>query len=176
MSTAPPIRMRVPPDNQMLLPFAEKEYVSVKRAASILGVAYRTVLDMYSRGLIEIIGYAAQKRKCVRYQSLVNLCDHLRAKYCIKDRRPKLDADFFRHRDADLLPFPLSDTINIKEACDALGYASLTPVYEMIEEGRFEAYQFMPISPWRISRSSLQAYIAAAHQRATGDKLRPSLS
>jgi excisionase family DNA binding protein len=151
----------------MLLPFAEREYVSVKRAASILGVSHRAVLDMYDAGLIEVIDYAFGKRKRVRYASLVDLCDRLRRQFGIEDRRPPLSAPYLRHRDADVLPFPISDTIYVKEACDVLGYSSLRSVYNMIDEGHFEAYQFTANSPWRISRSSLHAFVADAQRRAS---------
>jgi hypothetical protein len=155
-----------PKPDQMLLPFAEREYVSVKRAASILGVSHRVVLEMYDAGFIEMVDYAFAKRKRVRYKSLVDLCDQLREKFGIKDRRPRLDAPYLRYRDADVLPFPMSDTIYAKEACDVLGYGSVRSVHNMIEEGHFEAYHFTSNSPWRISRSSLYAFISAAQERS----------
>lgn len=153
--------------DQLLLPFAEREYIDVKRAARILGVSEWSVRDLYSSGHIQMIDYAKRKRKRVNYQSIVDLCDRLRKKYCIEDRRPQLAASFFRHRDADLLPFPLEDTINLEHVAMILGYASTTPVYLMIEEGRFDAYQLSSRSPWRISRSSLAHYLQSVRSRAT---------
>lgn len=178
MIESPPTRPRTPRPDQLLLPFAEKDYVSVFRAASILGVSHGTVLDMYDAGLIEMINYAFGKRKRVRYRSLVDYCDGLRQKFSIAGRRPPLSAPYLRHRDADVLPFPMSDTISVKECCDILGYSSFTPVYQMIEEGRFEAYQVTPglTCPWRISRSSLHAFLTKARLAAPAPDSRRSLS
>jgi len=152
--------------NQLLLPFAEKEYIDTARAAKILGVTDVTVLSLYNAGYIEVIDYAPRKRKRVRYQSIVDFCDRLRKQYSIADRRPPLSNPILRHRDSDLLPFPLEDTITIEEVCEILGYSSPTAVRQMIEEGRFEAYQFFPGSPWRISKTSLAAYLERVHSRA----------
>jgi hypothetical protein len=152
-------------DRQMLLPFAEREYIDVKRAARILGVSTWSVRELYASGLIRMIDYAKRKRKRVNYQSIVDLCDKVRERYCIKSRRPPLDAPFLRHRDADLLPFPLDDTIGIEQVATILGYSSTHPVYLMIEEGRFEAYQLFNRSPWRISKSSLASYLETVRSR-----------
>lgn len=145
--------------------FPEREYVDLKRAAHILGVSDQNIICLYQAGLIEMIDYAPRKRKRVRYQSIVDFCDSLRTKYCIRDRRPALGNSMFRHRDEDLLPFPLTDTVGVQGAAEALGYVSPTPIRLMIEEGRFEAYQFAPWSPWRISKSSLATYMRAVEAR-----------
>jgi excisionase family DNA binding protein len=157
--------------NQILLPFAEKEYVDVRRAGRILGIGPRDVLYLYEWGLIEVIDYAKGKRKRVRYQSIVDLCDRLREKYSVRDRRPPLPSPIFRHRDEDLLPFPLADTAGVPEVTEVLGYGSAHPIYMMIEEGRFEAYRLSQRSPWRISRSSVAEYLKGVHGRA---RLAPS--
>jgi hypothetical protein len=154
-------------EGQQLLPFAEREYIDVARACHILGVSSSTFYVLHEAGLIEVIGYAPHKQKRVRYQSIVDLCDRLRQRHCIRDRRPRLATPHLRHRDADLLPFPLDDTITIDEAAAIMGYRSAKPVRHMIEEGRFEAYQFSPERPWRISRSSLAAYIDSARHSAS---------
>ncbi len=70
-----------------------------------------------------------------------------------------LGAPYLRHRDEDLLPFPLTDTIHPEEACELLGFRRLQPVVRLIEEGKFEAYQLAAQAPWRISRSSLYAFM-----------------
>ncbi|MDR3723303.1 MAG: helix-turn-helix domain-containing protein [Terracidiphilus sp.] len=144
---------------QMMLPFAEKEYVDIKRAARIFGVSTPTVHKLRDAGLIQMINPVKHRRIRVRYQSIVDLCDKLRARYCIADRRPALDGPFLRHRDADLLPFPLTDSISVESAMQIMGYSSETPVYLMLEEGRFEAYRLLPKMPWRISRVSLGSYL-----------------
>jgi excisionase family DNA binding protein len=124
------------------------------------------VLSFYAAGYIEMIDYAKHKRKRVRYQSIVDFCDELRKRYCITDRRPPLANPLLRHRDADLLPFPIEDTLNIEQTAEILGYSSPTPVRLMIEEGRFEAYQFFPGSPWRVSKTSLAAYLERVRTRS----------
>jgi excisionase family DNA binding protein len=155
----------VPAPEIELEPFPEREYIDVARAARILGVSGTTVRELYERGLIEMVDYAPRKRKRVLYRSIVDFCDHLRRRYCIKDRRPTLDSPVFRHRDEHLLPFPISDTITIEQTAEILGYSSPTPVRLMIEEGRFEAYQFFPCKHWRISRVSLAKYLNEVGQR-----------
>lgn len=145
--------------SDVLCPLPEREYVDVRRAGAILGLSTRAIFELYKAGQIEMIDYAKRKWKRVRYQSIVNLCDKLREKYCIADRRPPLSNPMFRHRDADLLPFPLEDTIDVAQTMQVLGYISEPPVYNMITEGRFEAYHFLPNSPWRISQLSLADYV-----------------
>lgn len=164
MSTATTDR---PSLDQLLLPFAEREYIDMARAARILGVTWSTVALLFRKRLIEIIDYAPHKRKRVRYQSIVDFCDELRRLHAIKDRRPPLDDPMFRHLDSDLLPFPIEDTIEIDEVANILGYSSVTPVRLMIEEGRFEAYQFYPSSPWRISKRSLAEYLQRVREKAS---------
>lgn len=156
----------VPRYEQFLLPFAEKEYVDVRRAAHILGVCGETIYNLWEAGAIEIIDYKKRKRKRVRYASIVAFCDRLRRDYHIKDRRPELASAILRHRDADLLPFPLTDTMSADDAARVLGYDSKKCVYDLIDEGAFEAYKISTISPWRISRSSLAAFLEQVHANA----------
>jgi hypothetical protein len=155
----------LPTLDQLLLPFAEKEYIDLGRAAHILGTTKWTVMLLFQRKLIEMIDYAPGKRKRVHYRSIADFCDELRRRHAIEDRRPKLDHPIFRHADADLLPFPLEDTISIEHAAEILGYSSVWPVRLMIEEGRFEAYQLFRGSPWRVSKLSLAAYLQRVHQQ-----------
>lgn len=155
--------------DQLILPFAEKEYVDVSRTARILGVSAATVYrmaemkDRGGRALLTLVCYRRLARKRILYSSIVAFCDHLRQRYLIADRRPKLDHPMLRHRDEDLLPFPLSDTIYSAEALAALGYEDSRPLVHLIEEGLFEAYQILPAaektSPWRISRSSFAGFL-----------------
>jgi hypothetical protein len=151
--------------DQLILPFAEKEYVDVSRTSKILGVSAATVYrmaemkDRGGRALLTLVCYRRLARKRVLYSSIVAFCDSLRQKYLIADRRPKLDHPMLRHRDEDLLPFPLSDTIYSAEALAALGYEHTRPLVCLIEEGLFDAYQIIPESPWRISRSSFARFL-----------------
>ena len=158
---------------QLILPFAEKEYVSVSRTARIFNVSPVTVLRMAApkdaggRGLLTFVSYRKKAHKRVLYSSIVRYCDSLRARYGILDRRPALDGPMFRHRDADLLPFPLADTIYWREALAALGYETPKPLYYLLEEGRFEAYQLLPESPWRISRTSFIQFLRETRDKAS---------
>lgn len=152
---------------QYLLPFAEKEYISVKRAAEILGVSRNTVHWLHEEKVIEMVDYRKGAHKRVKYSSILELCDALRKKYGIADRRQPLSNPMFRHKDEDLLPFPLSDTIYMAEALSILGYESMEAVRSMIEEGLFEGYQLREGGPWRISRSSLAAFLQKVHAKGS---------
>jgi len=144
---------------QIPLPFAEKEFVDAPRAAAILGVSHRRLLELSDLGVIEVIDYRRRGRKRVRYASIVALCDGLREQFSIEDRRPALPSPIFRHRDADLLPFPLSDTISLAETKAILGFENEPPVFALIQRGCFDAYQIQPAATWRISASSVAAFI-----------------
>jgi hypothetical protein len=150
----------MPNESQILLPFAEREYIDVGRTAKILGVSHGTVTTLHAQGKIEIIEYAKRAWKRVLYRSVVDFCDSLRIRYAIADRRPKLSHHMFRHRDEDLLPFPLTDTISPKEAMHYVHYTSPTSLTKLIEEGHFDAYRLMLGSSWwRISRTSFASYL-----------------
>jgi excisionase family DNA binding protein len=145
---------------QFLLPFAEREYIDVPRCCKILGVNETIVRRLAESGLIDLIDHMPRTRKKVRYQSVVDFCNRLRHQYCIPDTRPRLSAPYLRHRDADLLPFPLSDTISSAEAIDLLG-CSLFTMTRLIDEGRIMGYRLLPgrRTPWRISRSSVAGHM-----------------
>lgn len=151
--------------DQLLLPFAEREYIDVMRAANILGIGRSTVYDLHRRGYIEMLDYALHKRKRVRYRSIIEFCDRLRKQYCIQDRRPPLSHPMFRHHDRDILPFPLDDTMTLEQVAEVLGYVTVIAVRRMVEEGRFEAYQLFPGSPWRVSKTSFSAYLQRVRDR-----------
>ena len=157
--------------HQLILPFAEREYVNVPRTARILGVGMGVVYrmarmkDAGGRALLTLVDYRPQARKRVLYSSIVDFCNGLRGRFGIEDRRPALDNPMFRHRDEDLLPFPLEDTIYSAEARAALGYEDLRPLVFLIEEGHFDAYQLFRESAWRISRSSFTAFLAGSQNR-----------
>jgi hypothetical protein len=145
--------------------FAEKEYVDARRTARIFGVGMSTVYRMAEdgyrdgRAAIKLVSYRHQARKRVLYSSIVAFCNFLRAEYGIADRRPKLDHPMLHHRDEDLLPFPLSDTIYSAEALAALGYEDRRPLVRLIEEGRFDAYRLSNEYTWRISRISFKRFL-----------------
>ena len=159
------------PADQMLLPFAEKEYVSISRVARILGISisavYRLAVmpDGTGKPTLTLVDYRKRGKKRVLYSSILNFCNKLRVRHGIEDRRPKLDHPMFRHRDEDLLPFPLSDTIYSAEALSALGYEDIRSLVYLIEEGRFDAYHLYRKAEWRISRSSFARFLETAHNR-----------
>lgn len=127
-------------------PFAAKEYVDRRRACGILGVGLRTLERLAASGRVGYIDLRKKSHKRLQYQSIVDFCDRLRQESKIADRRPQL-APHLRHRDEDLLPFPLADTIHAEEACELLGFRHLQPVVRLIEEGKFEAYQLAAQAP-----------------------------
>jgi len=147
--------------------------VSVQRTGQIIGVSDSTIYRLAGergrggRELLTVVSYRRHARVRVLYSSIVRFCDGLRVKYGIPDRRPTLDAPWFRHKDLDLLPFPLSDTMDSAEAIAALGYADIRPLTCLIEEGRFEAYKLMEANRcgWRISRPTFREFLNQTRDR-----------
>ncbi|MGC2108233.1 MAG: hypothetical protein WA655_01870 [Candidatus Korobacteraceae bacterium] len=146
-------------DAQIVLPFAEREYIDARRACRILGVSYRTLMRLAMSGRVSWLDHGKLSWKRVRYKSVVNYCDRIREDHKIADQRPQLSAPYLRHKDEDLLPFPLQDTISAEQALEFLGFAKTDSLVRLIEEGRFEAYQLVPQAPWRVSRRSLLSYL-----------------
>lgn len=144
---------------------AENEYIDVSRTARIFGVGvstvYRMAKDSYrdGRAAIKFMACRHSERKRVLYSSIIAFCDFLRAQYSIDDRRPRLDRPWLRHRDEDLLPFPLSDTIHSTEVLRALGYQDRRPMVNLIKDGRFDAYRLSAEYVWRISFSSFKRFL-----------------
>ncbi len=136
------------------------QYIDIdrRRARGILGVGMRTLERLTASGRIDWVNRGKKTHKLLRYQSLVDFCDEVHQRHRIPDRRPRLGAGM-RYRDEDLLPFPLADTICAKEACDLLDLRHPASIVRLVEEGKFEAYQLVPRGPWRISRSSLYAFM-----------------
>jgi hypothetical protein len=159
----------MPESPQFLLPFAEREYVDVARASRILGASWQTVIRLAQGGLLEMVDYRQRAWKKIRYRSIANFCDQLRAQYSIPDRRPTLSAAFLRHRDEDLLPFPLSITMGSEEAIVAMGMVNKDILPKLIEEGRFEAYRLTIGSPWRISRPSFTEYLESSRHEVKNE-------
>jgi len=152
--------------NQMLLPFAEREYVDMPRACRILGASWTAVVGMAASGYLRLVDYRRNGHKRVHYATLVEHCNRLREEYAIPDRRPALACELLRYRDEDILPFALRDTIGIADAAPMLGYLAKWTATRLCEEGRFESYRLHPCAPWRISLSSLRLYI---HGAVTGE-------
>lgn len=139
--------------------FAEREYVDMDRACRILGVSWSMLNRMCSQGYLILVDFRHRGRKRVHYGSLVGHCCRLREEYAIPDRRPVLASDLLRHRDEDILPFALRDTIDTSNAARLLGFQAKQTANLMCVKGCFESYRLHPFAPWRISRSSLQEYL-----------------
>lgn len=154
---------------QFMLPFAEKEWIDVARAARILGIGVTTLYRLrecrneQGRPFIEGIDCGHGRRQRVKYSSVVAYCDYLRQRYSIPDRRPPLDHPIFRHRDEDLLPFPLVDTMGIQHALRYTPWSAEDALYHLIEEGAFWAYRILPSAPWRISRNDFARWLDERH-------------
>lgn len=150
--------------SQLRLPFPDEQTIDMARACSILHVSPWVVRRLSVTRLhlgtddLCIVAYNTMRSAPLRidYDSLVRFLDHLRVKHGIADRRPP--RIFSRYRDDDLLPFPWADTMMVNEAAQLLGIAGYH-VRVRIESGLFEAYQLVPTSDWRISRSSFQKYL-----------------
>jgi translation initiation factor 2 len=143
---------------QLIQPYAECEYINAARCCKILGCSWDLIARLAEAGEIDCMKFCRCSWKLARYASVAAYCDRLREKYMIEDRRPALSDRMLCHKDANLLPFPLSDTIGAKQACEALGFNDATQLVRAIEERAFEGYQLMANSPWRISLSSLQRW------------------
>lgn len=144
---------------QLMLPFAEREYVSMNRTCSILGASWTMVNSMAAAGYFILVDFRRRGKKRVHYGSIVEYCNRLREEYAIPDRRPTLACELLRHRDEDILPFPLRHTIGAVCAAKLLGYDSIQTVHKSCEEGQFESYRLHPAGVWRISVPSLTAFL-----------------
>jgi hypothetical protein len=144
--------------NSLSSTFPECEYIDMPRCCKILGVNNTVARRLAESGMIDLIEHRPNSHKKIRYKSVVDFCDRLRQEHNIEDKRPRLSAPYLRHRDADLLPFPLTDTIHSQEAMTLIGCTPYT-LTRLIDEGRVVAYRLRDFAPWRISRSSVAAYM-----------------
>jgi hypothetical protein len=139
-----------------LLPLPAKACIDTRRAAAILQVTTNTVQKLLRKGLITGFRVCGSNTWSIEYDSVVEFCNRLRVEFHIRDRRPaKLTSG--RWRDADLLPFPIADTVTVQDAMRGLS-ANCVIVHRLCEEGKLESYRFYGHAPWRISKASLFAY------------------
>ena len=87
--------------------------------------------------------------------------------HAIPDRRPP-SAPHIGHKDEDILPFPLTTPWTPSRRSRTLGFRKLPPLVKLIEGKHIEAYQVVPGSPWRISRSSLTSFVLKARAGLQG--------
>ncbi len=157
------------PSPRLVLPFQRNEDIDVARTAKILGVSTRLIIDLIEDGLLpgayRLVGTKSPYR--ILYTSVVEYCENLRVRYCIADHRPPL-AKGRRRRDEDLLPFPLSDTMSVRECAQMLD-CDPKSIVKLIDVGHLVGYQIRVEtcgSPWRISRASLNRYVDNLHAMA----------
>ena len=144
---------------QFVMPFAERDEVETSRVMRILGVSRKEVLMMLKAGDLEFMRRQPRGYCYISYASLVRYCDALRVKYAIGDNRPKRDGIFGRHKDVDLLPFPLTDTMGVGDVARVLNCTERN-VREMCEAGVLLSYKLEDGLRWRISMRSFHEYIA----------------
>jgi hypothetical protein len=73
-----------------------------------------------------------------------------------------------RLRDEDVLPFPLRDTLCLRDLVEPLGYACKATAFRLVEEGQFWAYRLHAGAAWRIHAPSFRAYLARSLQGTSG--------
>jgi len=147
-------------DGQLALPFADYELISSMRAQRILGVGPTVMHRLLTHRpvLFDSLQRGPHGRHLIRYWSLVAYLDRVRDRHGIPDRRPPLMHPGARYRDVDLLPFPLTDTVDTIAAGEVMMLGTRN-VLDRIESGAIEAYRLEGNGRWRISRRSLAAYI-----------------
>ena len=158
LGTEPPVAQRVITPG-CLLPAPANLFIDAQRAADILDVSRNRVLAMRKSGVLRGYQLNQSKQWNILYESLVELCDGLRIKHSIADRRTRTLKPGQRWRDAEILPFPKDDTVTVEDAMRGLG-THRRMIEHLIEEGQFEAYQLYPCASWRISKTSLFAFRA----------------
>ena len=143
---------------KLVLPFQRSEEVDINRVARILGVNRTTVCRMLEAGVIHNFRIG-RGRPRIEYNSVVEYCDRLRVEYRISSRAV-LPLKGRRHRDRDLLPFPLDETIGVSDVRAMLDCPRET-VQFLIEEGTLIGYKLSDSgSPWRIWKRSVERSIA----------------
>lgn len=148
------------------LPFQKTQEIDVERASSILGVTKSTMRRMLDNHLVR--AYRAKDKRGtwrIEYSSIVEYCDKLRVQHCISANRVSLAGTRRRHRDRELLPFPLDETVYVAEVAERLECCAMT-VAHLIETGSIVGYQVLfetPGCPWRIHGPSVDRYLASLH-------------
>lgn len=133
------------------------------RARQILGVSQEIIVRLASTPrpgggtLLELRKYHGERCPRVFYASLVRFCDELRAQFDIGDWRPPLPSPSLT--DVCILPFPSGDTIGLREAAKMLNCEDFAAVVGILKRKRIDAYRLTPNDPWRVSRSSTEAYL-----------------
>jgi excisionase family DNA binding protein len=151
------------------LPFQKTQEIDVERARKILGISKQTMRRMLENHLIR--AYRAKDKRGtwrIEYSSVVEYCDKLRVQHCISANRVSLAGTRRRHRDRELLPFPLDETVYVTEVQERLECGA-TAVTHLIESGSLVGYQVLFETtgcPWRIHAPSVEQYLRSLHAMA----------
>lgn len=157
---------REPPVVIPPLPFARNKEIDIHRAARILGTDIRTVQRMLKDKLMSG-GYRPTPASPYRIEhaSIVEYCDALRVRFHIPARRRAAGS---RPLDEDILPFPVAETIQLREVAAHLDVSNNT-ASKLLDTGDLVGYQLIPGakgSTWRIHRPSFIAYQERLRQQA----------
>jgi hypothetical protein len=165
LGTEPPIAQR-PITPGCLLPIPENKVIDADRAAGILNVSRTTIWDLLDEKLLRGYQLGRSQPWNILYDSVVELCDDLRLRFHIADRRKRQQLVIAPPLARFQLAFPAEDTISLNEAAVGLG-SQRKIVLHLIEEGKFDAYQLYERGSWRISKSSLFAFAAQKAEEVT---------
>lgn len=147
---------------KIALPFQRSAEIDLRRARLILGVSGQTMVRLIRAGSIRGHLYLGAYR--IEYQSLLSYCDELCLKYMIARPRPA-KSPLGRIRDRDMLPFPLDETVYMKDVTARLD-CSIQAAIHLIEKGALVAYKVGVDgagAPWRVHDKSLDRHIATLH-------------
>lgn len=142
------------------LPPQRPSEIDMPRVCGILGISIWTARRMVQAGLFTGHHAPGSIFWRVDYNSLVDYCNQLRVKYLISSRLSRLPPGR-RHRDEDLLPFPLRFTIDANEARSRAYDFARRSVFRLLEEGALTGYRLYEGSgsAWRIDERSLERYL-----------------
>ena len=154
---------------RLALPIQRSAEIDIPRLASIFGITLASARNMAKDGLFPGSYKVSDLTPWrINYDSVVAYCNSLRLQYRISPRLVPL-APARRHRDEDLLPFPLKDTIYVLEVCTTLD-CSRDTVSHLLDTGAIVGYrvrsQDVTGNRWRIYRLSLEQYMATLRSSA----------
>lgn len=148
------------------LPSAAREEVDPKRVARILGCSVITVRRLIQTGHIR--GYIVGRNMRIIYESVVEFCEELRRPIAWGLPQRPARKPGMRLRDDAILPFPLADTVYVKDVMTVLRCSDMT-VHGLHESGELLAYRLggdTKRTSWRIYRPSLERYVESRHRMA----------
>jgi hypothetical protein len=150
---------------RLSLPVQSLGEIDSIRLSNILGVSRFTISRMLSSGLFHGAYRHPGRQWRIPYASVVDYCNRLRIEYRISSRLATPPPGR-RHRDEDLLPFPLSLTLGMNAVCDTLDCCPVSVVH-LLEEGALVGYKLQKKETysWRIDARSLEKYMERLRTR-----------